>query len=119
MKSFEDYEAAAREGPPFSNGTEWELWSFNACMGAGNDSRRCVHDDDADDGRGCPLILLAMIGKTPAEWTGPHGRYQCSEKTTPAQARSAAAAIRRQVDAERQRQVDASHYPMFDPDELR
>ncbi|MFE3060570.1 hypothetical protein [Nocardia sp. NPDC059239] len=115
MKSFEEYEAAAREGSPFSNSTEWEIWQFNACMGAGNDSRRCVNDDNDD----CPLVMLAVQGCTPAEWTGPRGRYQCSEKTTPAQARAAAAQARRQAGAELQRQIDESHYPMFGPDELR
>lgn len=115
MKSIEEYEKAARTGRPFSNSTEWEIWQFNACMGGGNDSRRCVNDDNDD----CPLITLAVSGCTPAEWTGPHGRYQCGEKTTLAQVRTAAAEARRQAEAERQRRIDESHYPMFDTDEPR
>jgi len=31
---------------------------------------RCVHDSEelVDKGQGCPLILVALVGRTPAEW---------------------------------------------------
>ncbi|GAB4582602.1 hypothetical protein [Nocardia sp. IFM 10818] len=115
MKSLEEHETAAHDVPPFSNGTEWEIWQYGMCMGGGTQARRCVNDDNDD----CPLIALAVTGRTPAEWTGPHGRYQCGEKTTPAQARTAAAQARREADTELQRRIDESHYPMFDLGEQR
>ncbi|WP_405149505.1 hypothetical protein OG589_14765 [Sphaerisporangium sp. NBC_01403] len=56
--------ASAREGSPFSNGTEGYAWMENNC-------ERCVHDAATrrdDWANGCPLILVALLGKTPAEW---------------------------------------------------
>ncbi|MGY4098073.1 hypothetical protein ACW2Q0_00675 [Nocardia sp. R16R-3T] len=93
----------ARPGRPFSNSTEWEIWSYNVCHGAGNDARRCVNDDGED----CPLIALSLTDRTPAEWTGPRGRYRCTEKTTPA-------AARRQAEADERAAVEAEHYPLFE-----
>lgn len=107
MKSFEEYEKAAQPGRPFSNGTEWELWSYNVCGGSGVERNRCVRDDNDD----CPLILLMLDEKHPAEWTGPRGRYRCAEKTTPTDAR-------REALAAEQAAVDAAHYPMFDIEEV-
>ena len=56
----------------FSNGTEWDAWSYGWCY-------RCAKEDD------CPLILHVMTENTvPAEWIahdrlvlGP-GRYTCT-----------------------------------------
>lgn len=111
MKSYEEYEKTAKPGAPFSCGTEWEIWSYNVCMGGNHPlHRRCVNDDGADEGNGCPLILLSMIGKTPAEWIGPDGRYRCTEKTLPADARRA----ERVADESAEREALATeHYPMF------
>lgn len=114
MRSYEEYEKTARDGAAFSNGTEWEIWSFNVCMGGTNPERRCVNDDFADDGEGCPLILLSMVGKTPAEWVGAHGRYRCTEKTTPAEARRAERLAREAAEREA---LESEHYPMFESPE--
>lgn len=64
LPTFDEANTKAREGSPFSNGTEGECWMANNC-------HRCVHDapvrrDEWD--KGCPLILVAYLGKTPAEW---------------------------------------------------
>lgn len=99
MKSPTEYEKTARPGTPFSNGTEWEIWQYATCMGNGNDSRRCINDDNDS----CPLIMLSLNEMHPAEWTGPRGRYRCSEKTTPADARREAAAAQ-------QAAIDAAHH---------
>ncbi|MBN6054556.1 hypothetical protein JYK22_21620, partial [Nonomuraea sp. RK-328] len=78
VPTFEEADARARDGSPFSSGTEGECWMDNNC-------HRCVHDaptrrDEWD--KGCPLILVALLGKTPAEWLEkePYGladRYTC------------------------------------------
>jgi hypothetical protein len=73
----EAFEHAADE-PAFSNGTEGYEWMGNWCD-------RCVHDKPArqdDPGNGCPLILVAMMSRTPAEWIeqerfGLADRYHC------------------------------------------
>lgn len=104
MRTWDEIEKAARPGRPFSNGTEWEIWQFNTCMGGGNDSRRCVRDDNDD----CPLIAVSLTDVTPTEWEGPRGRYRCTEKTTPAQSRAEAAADDRAA-------IEARHYgPLFE-----
>lgn len=64
MRSYDDIEASARDGSPFSNGTMGEIWMDRWCY-------RCKVDapfqrDEATEG--CPLLLVALIGKTPAEW---------------------------------------------------
>lgn len=55
----------AHDRPAFSNGTEWECWSYNWCD-------RCLVDAPFRNGlkgaRGCELIVIALDGKTPAEW---------------------------------------------------
>lgn len=112
MKPYKEYEKTAKDEPPFSNGTEWEIWSYNVCMGGTNHERRCVNDDGADEGNGCPLILLSMIGKTPAEWTGPRAWYRCTEKVLPADARRAERAAKEAADREA---LEAQHYSMFEP----
>ena len=63
MKTFEEADAAARPGPAFSNSTEYELWRDRWCD-------RCAHDteEQVDRGEGCPLVLIGLMGKTPAEW---------------------------------------------------
>ncbi|MGW5377471.1 hypothetical protein ACWESM_18695 [Nocardia sp. NPDC003999] len=105
MRTFDEIAADARKGSAFSNSTDWEIWQFNVCGGGGKNSRRCVLDDNDD----CPLLLLALLGEqTPAEWTGTHARYECSEHTTPAQARAA-------EDAALQARIEAEHHgPLFE-----
>lgn len=75
MKSFDEYEQTASGNPPFSNGTEWELWESNVCRGGGDPKLVCANDRNQD----CVLITIGFCGMTPAEWTGPRGRYDCSE----------------------------------------
>jgi hypothetical protein len=55
LPSFDDAEARAANRPAFSNGFEIDAWMDRWCY-------RCVHEET------CPLILVAMLGKTPAEW---------------------------------------------------
>lgn len=70
----------ARDEPAFSNGTEGYGWMANWCD-------RCLRDAPFRNGispRGCELILIAMDGKTPAEWLdGPRdekGRYSIADQ---------------------------------------
>lgn len=59
----------------FSNGTEWEIWSYNWCHNCTKDSEELV-----DQGKGCPHILTALIGEKPKEWTEVDmGWYECSD----------------------------------------
>lgn len=61
------YKAAwetARDNPAFSNGTEGECWMEANCHQCINDSPELV-----DRGEGCPLIEVAILGRTPMEWT--------------------------------------------------
>ncbi len=56
--------AQSRDESPFSNGTEGYGWMAANCG-------TCIHDKPArhgDEGNGCPLILLALVGRTPAQW---------------------------------------------------
>ena len=58
----------------FSNGTESGAWMERWCY-------RCVHDMDDP---GCPLVLVAMLGRTPAEWQEVDrlslgNQYRCTE----------------------------------------
>lgn len=63
----DDYDTAferARGESPFSNGTCGYGWMDAWC-------NQCIHDKPArqgDDGNGCPLIMVALVGRTPAEW---------------------------------------------------
>jgi hypothetical protein len=80
-----NYEAAwdrSRDRPPFANGTEGEGWIESWC-------NRCLVDAPFRNGispTGCPLIAVALTGRTPAEWLdGPrdeHGRYSIAHKYT-------------------------------------
>ena len=70
----EAWESAA-DKPPFSNGSMGEIWSYGNC-------ERCVNDGmgAGDDEPQCPLILVALMGRTPAGWTDrnpPLGDYAC------------------------------------------
>lgn len=57
LPAFDEASERAADRPAFSNGTEGDAWMENWCF-------RCRNDD----GDGCPLVLVAMLGKTPAEW---------------------------------------------------
>lgn len=81
MRSYEEIERDARAGSPFSNGTEGYGWQANWCD-------RCLIDAPFRNGlknaQSCPLLLVALGGKTPVEWLdGPrdeHGRYSIADQ---------------------------------------
>ena len=65
----------ARDEPAFSNSDEGMAWMDANCA-------TCIHDKPArqgDDGNGCPLVLITLMGKRPIQFLdGPrdeHGRY--------------------------------------------
>ena len=63
---FDDAMARSKDKPAFSNSTEWEMWAANWC------ERPCKVDANQD----CPLIMIALLGRTPAEWLPqPADRY--------------------------------------------
>lgn len=76
MRTQAEIDAAATDRVPFSNGTAGEIWMSRWCEECANDSPELV-----DKGEGCPLLLVALLGKTPKEWpvnpTG--GDYTCDE----------------------------------------
>lgn len=64
MRNYDEALAAARPKRPFSNGTEGYAWMDAWCD-------QCVHDAQfqrTGEGSGCPLIRVALMGKTPVEW---------------------------------------------------
>jgi hypothetical protein len=60
VRTEEQISAAARPGSPFSNGTEGYAWMANWC-------HECVNNDEATE-LWCPILTVALLGKTPAEW---------------------------------------------------
>lgn len=77
LPSFDDATSRASDRPAFSNGTEGDAWMENWCY-------RCVHEADPDETGACPLLTVAMLGQTPAEWLedspGSLGQqYRCIE----------------------------------------
>jgi hypothetical protein len=64
MDDFETLFARAKDERAFSNGTEGYGWVDAHCS-------YCIHDQSArvgDGTEGCPLILVSLLGRTPAEW---------------------------------------------------
>jgi hypothetical protein len=58
-----DYDAAyaaAKDKPPFSNGTEGYAWMGNWCD-------ECSKNDEEIE-LWCPLLSVALLGRTPVEW---------------------------------------------------
>ena len=55
LPSYDDAAAAAADRPAFSNGFEGDAWMERWCW-------QCVHEES------CPLLLVALLGKTPAQW---------------------------------------------------
>lgn len=69
--------AQARPVMPFSNSDHGMSWMSRWCD-------QCVHDRPARQGReaeGCALVLVALMGRTPAQWLTPDGvgDYHCVE----------------------------------------
>lgn len=76
MRSFEDIQADATDKAPFSNGTMGYGWMGEWCYECKVDGP--FQRDEADEG--CPLLLVAMLGRTPKEWTDQGLQdYHCSE----------------------------------------
>jgi hypothetical protein len=74
------YDDALRRSLPiaaFSNGFEGEAWQGRWCGS-------CKHDDFDRGGEiSCPLLMVAMMDRTPAEWEshvvgGLSDRYRCT-----------------------------------------
>jgi hypothetical protein len=64
MRPLEEIEKDARDVPPFSNGTSGKIWMGGWCD-------RCLVDApfrNGINGTGGPVLLVALMGKTPAEW---------------------------------------------------
>jgi hypothetical protein len=80
MRTYDQAMADALDETPFSNHTMWEIWADRWCYECVNDSPELV-----DQGKGCPLIMVALMRKTPREWTAAteqdriYGSYHCSE----------------------------------------
>lgn len=76
MRTYDEIDRDARDGSPFSNSTSGEIWMSQWCHRCKNDSPELV-----DKGEGCPLILIALCGKTPVEWHPQEGiqDYHCIE----------------------------------------
>lgn len=97
MRSYEEIYETAKDKRPFSNGTEGYAWMENWCWAP------CMNPVEVawrryEEGKrktqlkgfegGCPLIMCAMMGRTPTEWidtwdgTGPYplgDRFHCIE----------------------------------------
>ncbi len=70
MRTEEEIRADAADEPPFSNGSEHDIWADRYCH------NNCVNDDDERE-IWCPIITVALLGKAgdgsstawPKEWT--------------------------------------------------
>lgn len=75
MRGFDEAYEHSLAQPPFPTFTELEYWSERWCS-------RCVHGND-EYSTGCPLIMVAINDRTPAEWfeqpAGSPDRYHCVE----------------------------------------
>lgn len=77
---YDDALARSRDVPAFSNGEEGFGWTANWCG-------RCLRDApfrNMGKGSGCPLVMVSLLDRTPAEWLdGPrdeHGRYSIADQ---------------------------------------
>lgn len=65
MDTVDNLYDAARQEPPFSNSGEGYGWMGENCG-------TCIHDKDQRSeeiaGPGCPLVMVALMGRTPAQW---------------------------------------------------
>lgn len=71
MRTFAEIDSNARPKLPFSNGTIGYAWTSHWCDRCTNDA--AMRDGgsgkpDADGILGCPLLAVALLGKTPVEW---------------------------------------------------
>lgn len=77
---YDDVFARSRDVPAFSNSTEGEGWTANWCC-------RCLHDApfrNMGKGSGCPILLVTLVGRTPAEFLDgrrdEQGRYSIADQ---------------------------------------
>ena len=72
--TYDQASATATDQPAFSNGTDGELWMCAWCD-------VCIHDraGRAGTGEGCPLVLIALLGRTPMEWRRDGDAYECTD----------------------------------------
>lgn len=75
--SYDALLAEARDEPPFASGSDQADWIAANCG-------TCVHDREQRPGGpvgpGCPLVMVALMGRTPAQWVGGEdGGHQCVE----------------------------------------
>lgn len=61
MRTPDEIDAAATEGSPFSNGSEGYAWMDRWCD-------ECANNDEETE-KWCPILSVALLGKTPAEWS--------------------------------------------------
>jgi hypothetical protein len=60
VRTYAEIDAAARDGSPFSNGTEGYAWMSKWCD-------RCKNNDEERE-IWCDILSVALLGKTPSEW---------------------------------------------------
>ncbi|RZQ59817.1 hypothetical protein [Amycolatopsis suaedae] len=79
---YDDILARSIDEPAFSNGTEGDAWTAKWCC-------RCLRDApfrNMGRGSGCPILLVTMMGRRPAELLdGPRdeqGRYSMADQYT-------------------------------------
>lgn len=77
MRSYDEIFATARAERPFSNGTEGCAWMENWCWAPCQNPAETAWQRYEEGKRktpprdfpgGCPLIQVALMGRTPAEW---------------------------------------------------
>ena len=81
MRTYEEAYEAARDRRPFANGTEGQSWMGNWCYTPC--MRDVLYQRDINP-QGCPLIMVALMDRTPSEWLdGPRdeqGRYSLGDQ---------------------------------------
>lgn len=69
MRSYDEAWAAARDRRAFSNGTEGYAWTGEWCDTCVRDRGTRLDAGHPDyDETGCPLLMVALLGRTPVEW---------------------------------------------------
>jgi len=77
IRDYGEIDQDAKDESAFSNSTESVPWIANWCD-------NCVHDDEDVGTGGCDIMLVALMGKTPAEWVPDKPmslghQYRCKE----------------------------------------
>lgn len=73
MRTEDEIQADAADESPFSNGTEYEIWSDGYCG-------RCVHDNPGRN-QFCPILGVAILGSWPTEWTRATHTWEIGDKS--------------------------------------